>query len=185
MVKVGEIIDYTQIPIELDHKFGKLGRENTLKPSIIHLHNTWTKTRQASLLSQPTTRSDFFFSFFSFFLCLFSYFLSYFLFGQYSLVREEEQRTERNEAFDLLDALTKSGELSIRSASLHVVIASTHCFDKTLIDTIVQDNVNPIEKVEKSSLMIASTIHDLPIAELVNESQIERLRTHSAISFEE
>jgi hypothetical protein len=45
---------------------------------------------------------------------------------------------ERQKAFDLLDALTKSGCLSVKEAELHVVMASTHCFGKTLMNTIIQ-----------------------------------------------
>ncbi len=37
----------------------------------------------------------------------------------------------------MLDALTKSGALSVDFASLHVVIAATHCFDKSIIDTVI------------------------------------------------
>jgi len=50
----------------------------------------------------------------------------------------DEQGKERQRAFDLLDALTKSGALSVDMASLHVVIAATHCFDKTLMNTLIQ-----------------------------------------------
>lgn len=59
----------------------------------------------------------------------------------------DDQKTERNSAFDLLDALSRSGSLEIDYASLHVVVASTHCFGETLMNTIVKDNMNPIEKV--------------------------------------
>ena len=51
------------------------------------------------------------------------------------------QKKEKDAAFDLLDALTKTGGLAVEHASLHVVIAATHCFDKTVLQTIVQDNV--------------------------------------------
>ena len=35
---------------------------------------------------------------------------------------------EKNKAFDLLDALSKSGSISLDAVELHIVIASTHCF---------------------------------------------------------
>ena len=63
--------------------------------------------------------------------------------------------------------------------SLHVVIAATHCFDKTLMNTIVQDNVNPIEKVERSSLIVASTIHNTTPASLISPEHLERGSTYS------
>ena len=62
---------------------------------------------------------------------------------------------------------------------MHVVIAATHCFDKTLVNTIIQDNVNPIEKVERSSLIVASTIHNTTPAALIAPEQLERVATYS------
>ena len=41
--------------------------------------------------------------------------------------------------------------LPIECATLHVVVAATHCFDKSLVNTVVEDNVNPIEKAERSA----------------------------------
>ena len=49
------------------------------------------------------------------------------------------QKKEKDAAFDLPDALTKTGGIPVEHASLPVVIAATHCFDKTI--TGVQDNV--------------------------------------------
>ena len=47
-----------------------------------------------------------------------------------------EQTVERNAAFDLLDALTRSGALPVEACSLHVGVAATHGFDRTLADTV-------------------------------------------------
>ena len=74
----------------------------------------------------------------------------------------------------LIRALSKSGDLPFHHASLHVVIAATHCFDKTLLETVIQGNVNPVEKVERSSMIVATTIHDRPAAELLMEDQRQR-----------
>lgn len=99
---------------------------------------------------------------------------------QKRLTRTNKQTgTERNKAFDLLDALTKSGALEIEHASLHVIIASTHCFDKSLMETVIQDNVNPIEKVERSSLIVASTIHNVAPMSLISAEQVERVGNFS------
>ena len=91
----------------------------------------------------------------------------------------DDQSTEKCAAFDLLDALTKSGALVMHSASLHVVIAATHCFDKSLMDTVVQGNVNPIERVERSALIMASTIHEMSAADLISENERSRVLTYS------
>ena len=40
---------------------------------------------------------------------------------------------------------------------MHVVIAATHCFDKTLLESIIQDNVNPIDKVLLSTLQFTTS----------------------------
>eukprot|EP00009_Paramoeba_aestuarina_P004138 CAMPEP_0201506902 /NCGR_PEP_ID=MMETSP0161_2-20130828/735_1 /ASSEMBLY_ACC=CAM_ASM_000251 /TAXON_ID=180227 /ORGANISM="Neoparamoeba aestuarina, Strain SoJaBio B1-5/56/2" /LENGTH=911 /DNA_ID=CAMNT_0047901141 /DNA_START=111 /DNA_END=2846 /DNA_ORIENTATION=- len=153
---VGEEVDYTQIPVEVDKRLATLGRENAMRPTIIHLSNDWTKKSQRTLLSKPTQAS----------------------------FPVDDQRVARNSAFDLLDALTKSGELSIRDAQLHVIMASTHYFDKSLVDTIVQDSINPIEKLEKTTLMVAGIVHNKRIEELVRPEQVKRLREDTAIDFD-
>lgn len=150
------VVDYTRLPVELDAKFAELDEDNALRPTIITEGSVWARTRQATLLSKPESRS----------------------------LNAPEQVQERNAAFDLLDGLTKSGALSIDTASLHVMLAATHCFDKSLVDTVVRDNVNPIEKVERSLLIVASTVQDAPAVDLVKEDQLERVKTYSSILFQ-
>jgi hypothetical protein len=47
------------------------------------------------------------------------------------------------------------------------------------MDTVVQGNVNPIERVERSALIMASTIHELPACDLIAENQRSRVLTYS------
>ena len=51
-----------------------------------------------------------------------------------------------------------AGARPILGCTLHVVVAATHCFDLDLLNTVVQDNINPIPRVEASGLIMASTI---------------------------
>lgn len=147
--------DFTKIPTELDSKFEELDVDSALRPTIINVGDVWTKKAQAGLLASQTTQ----------------------------LLHTSDQSTERDRAYDLLDALSRSGALSIDAAELHVVIAATHCFDKSLIDTVIQDNVNPIEKVERSSLIVATTIHGQPAMALIKGDQSDRVRTYSPMLF--
>jgi|GEM_PF-2451754 len=147
----GDAVDYTRIPADLDRRFEEIDEDSALRPTIINPGEVWTRTAQKGLLSAATTTS----------------------------LHAKDQRTERSRAFDLLDALSKSGALPIEHASLHVVIAATHCFDKTLVDTVIEDNVNPIEKVERSVMIVATTVHGRPAAELLADDQRERFLTYS------
>ena len=42
-----------------------------------------------------------------------------------------------------------------------------------------QENVNPIEKVERSTLIMASTVHQQPPAQLINQSSFPRVTAAS------
>lgn len=141
-----DITDYTRIPAALDRKFEALDVDGALRATIIKPGDPWTRTAQRTLLDAEETRT----------------------------LSGAEQKSEKNKAFDLLDALSRSGALPIDDASLHVVVAATHCFDKTLLETVIQDNVNPIEKVERSLMIVGTTIHDQPAAALLADDQRAR-----------
>eukprot|EP00005_Dracoamoeba_jomungandri_P005971 CAMPEP_0174261322 /NCGR_PEP_ID=MMETSP0439-20130205/11360_1 /TAXON_ID=0 /ORGANISM="Stereomyxa ramosa, Strain Chinc5" /LENGTH=952 /DNA_ID=CAMNT_0015345777 /DNA_START=53 /DNA_END=2911 /DNA_ORIENTATION=+ len=147
--------DYTLLPTKLDQQFEALDEDSALRPTIIKPGTSWTKKSQKGLLSKPTTAT----------------------------LSEDQQKAEKNQAFDLLDGLTKAGCLAVDHASLHVVIAATHCFDKSLMDTVIVDNVNPIEKVERSNLIVATTIQNAPPAALIKDSELSRVQTYSPVLF--
>ena len=100
-----------------------------------------------------------------------------------SSVQSKDQGELKSAAFDLLDALSRSGALTVDCAELHVVIGATHCFDKSLMDTVIQNNVNPIEKVERSALIMAATVHAQPVENLLKQEQIARVKEFSPVLF--
>ena len=65
--------------------------------------------------------------------------------------------------------------LEVDAAALHVLLCATHCFNKTLVGTVVQDNVNPIEPVERAAVMIAKTVHGASGPQMVKRDQLTRL----------
>jgi len=153
----GGAFDYTQVPKQMDAKFEKLDTDGALRPTIIKAADVWTKRTQKALLAAAET----------------------------STLHSEDQKREKDAAFDLLDALTKSGALAVDHAALHVVIAATHCFDKTVTETVIQDNNNPIDKCERSSLIMATTVHQLPAGALIQQSQLPRVSGTSPLLFVE
>lgn len=146
-----EVRDYTQVPKEMDRQFELLDTDAALRPTKIAVGPEWTKKAQQALLVPP----------------------------EETRLSSDGQKKEKDAAFDLLDALTKSGGLSLQDASLHILVAATHCFDKAVTETVIQDNMNPIEKVERSMLIMANTVHQKPVAALVGESHRERVTTAS------
>ena len=116
-----------------------------MRPSKLAVGEAWTKKSQRALLGDPVEET----------------------------LRAAEQRSEKDRAFDLLDALSCSGAIPLEACSLHAVVAATHCFDSSLMDTVVVKNVNPIEKLERSSLIVASTIQDAPAEALLCRDEIQ------------
>jgi hypothetical protein len=142
-----EVIDFTKYAGLLDRKYEELDPDSALRPTIINPSDQWTKKSTKSLMSEPIT----------------------------ALLTATELNDAKQATFELLDALTRSGALVMESASLHVVIAATHCFDKSLMDTVVQGNVNPIERVERSAVIMATTIHRLPASALLSDMEVQRV----------
>ena len=141
--------DFTLMPKVLDSQIEKHAPTSSLRSTIIKTTASWTRKRMANLLTSARTTS----------------------------LASGDLKSEKDKAFDLLDALSRSGSLPIGCSELHVVISVTHCFDKGVMDTIVQDNINPIEQLEMSTLLVASTIHGVPARGLLKSgsSEVKRL----------
>eukprot|EP00941_MAST-03F_sp_MAST-3F-sp1_P002185 g2185.t1 len=137
-----ETTDITLIPKLLDSRMERLDSEGALRPTIIKTGPVWKRSSQDGLLSKPTMKN----------------------------LNETMLKDEKNKAFDLLDALTRSGLVPINCAELHVVMAATHCFDLELMDTLVIDNTNPIEKINNSNLILATTLHNASADGLLKEN---------------
>jgi hypothetical protein len=139
--------DFTSIPTTLDSKLQN-DSDGFLRSTIIKTGEFWDRTRQRDLLTaSETTR-----------------------------LYKSSTEQEKKKAFDLLDALSRSGSLPIDKSELHVIVAVTHSFEKTVMSTVIQDNMNPIEQVEKSALLLASTIYGEEARNLIGDgAALERL----------
>ena len=144
-------VDFTKVPSTLDRRFEKLDTDNALRPTIINVGQRWEKRSLKSMRGKPT----------------------------HKFLHPNDQDDEKAKCFDLLDALSCSGTLDIDCASLHVVVAATHCFDESIVNTVVQKNINPIEKMERSTLIVASTIHGKEVRRLIKPAHVAPIKNHS------
>jgi len=142
-----ESIDFTKIPKMLNATIERFDKDSTLRSTKIKAGDMWSRKRQPDLLSKSTT----------------------------STLYESDVKSESNKAYDLLDAISRSGSLPIAYSDLHVVVCVTHCFEKDIMATVVEDNINPIDRLEMSTLLLGSTIHgEKPMGLIADESERRR-----------
>mmetsp|Transcript_20808 Transcript_20808/g.57803 ORF Transcript_20808/g.57803 Transcript_20808/m.57803 type:complete len:1057 (+) Transcript_20808:140-3310(+) len=142
-------MDFTAMPKLLDRAIELNGKDASIRSTTIKTATEgWIRYRQPNLLAKV----------------------------QKGIITSGGINNERNRAFDLLDALSRSGSLDIAFSELHVLLCATHRFEKSVMETVIQDNINPIEKLELSTLVMASTILDFPARDLIrNETNRRRL----------
>lgn len=134
-----QLDDFTMIPAMLDAKFQQYDSDRALKSTIITAGRDWTRSRQENLL----------------------------VVSQKTELGAKTISSEKNKALDLLIAISRSGSLSIESSDLHIIVAVSHCFEKQIMETIIEDDINPIEKMERSMRMIAGVIHNVAEGDLI------------------
>jgi len=131
--------DFTSIPKRLDKMFDSFDKDGALRTMTIKTGDNMTRTRQENILTNSVTTS----------------------------LSADAIKDETKRALDLLDALSRSGSLPVVSGELHVVVGVRHSFEKNVMATVIEENVNPIEKVDYSSLLIAAAVHDENISTLL------------------
>eukprot|EP01059_Diplonema_ambulator_P001836 TRINITY_DN11538_c0_g1_i1.p1 TRINITY_DN11538_c0_g1~~TRINITY_DN11538_c0_g1_i1.p1 ORF type:complete len:156 (+),score=69.00 TRINITY_DN11538_c0_g1_i1:62-469(+) len=120
-----------------------------LAPTIVKTGDVWVKKEQKGLLGKMETVT----------------------------VDKGKQKEEKERAFDLMAALTKGGEMELH-ADIDIVMTHLHCFDKTLMDTVIQDNTNPIAKLELSSVTTSALLHKKLLYDMLKHSHARRLETY-------
>jgi hypothetical protein len=148
-----QAVDFASIPKTLDATIEKFDKDSTLRSTKLKTKDTWSRKRQPDLLTKPATK----------------------------ILSAKDVKSESNKAYDLLDAISRSGSLPIAYSDLHVVVCVTHCFEKDVMATVVEDNVNPIEKLEMSTLLLGSAIHGATPLELIAD-EADRARFKSFVS---
>ena len=141
--------DFTAIPKKLDKVFEEFDSDDALRATTVKVGECWKKKSQANLLAKMSEQT---------------------------IEDSDEKNAMKAQAFDLLDALSRSGALPIASSELHVIVASTYRFTKELVETVIQDNTNPIERMELAFLMMSSTVRNVePKNLLKGDAQVSRL----------
>lgn len=140
--KFGPETDFTVIPKKLDALFETYDSDNALRTVTLKTGDNWSRKRQENLLTKL----------------------------ERSVLNADEQKMETNKALDLLDALSRSGSLPIASGELHILVGVRHEFEQNIMSTVIEENINPIEKVDYSSLLMAATVHEVDISTLLINS---------------
>eukprot|EP00218_Dolichomastix_sp_CCMP3274_P015608 CAMPEP_0170138316 /NCGR_PEP_ID=MMETSP0033_2-20121228/4822_1 /TAXON_ID=195969 /ORGANISM="Dolichomastix tenuilepis, Strain CCMP3274" /LENGTH=1046 /DNA_ID=CAMNT_0010374311 /DNA_START=35 /DNA_END=3175 /DNA_ORIENTATION=- len=141
----GGALDYATLPAMLDERLAVMDEEGALRSTIIKASKPWHLKQQRNLLLKPTERI---------------------------IDEATETRALKARAFDLLDQLSRSGQLPLGSAALHVILAGTHCFDKSLVDTVIQKSIDPLAKLSRSLLVMSSVVHSRSPAALLAPSPL-------------
>jgi len=89
--------DLTKVPVQLDGNYERLDPDSALRATIIAPNGAWAKKSWASILSKEPKSET---------------------------LGSDEQKSARAAAFDLLDALSRSGALPMEHAALHVVMGA-------------------------------------------------------------
>jgi hypothetical protein len=71
----------------------------------------------------------------------------------------ELQRAEKNKVFDFLEVISNGGISPFEEgAALHVIVAAVHSYQQSIVETVVQENKDPISEMEREWDVFTSVI---------------------------
>ena len=147
--KQGDNFDIMAIPGRLDVACGRAeARGAVMRAAVLRLGPVWSGVMPTSVLDKaPATQA----------------------------LDRADQDAARRAAFDLLDALSRGGAVPLRHAAVHVLVGTTVSFEDSLMDTVIQRNINPIDRAERATLALLEAVHTRPVAQLVAPQHAARL----------
>lgn len=73
----------------------------------------------------------------------------------------ETQEKAHRAVQSLLCVLSNDGAIPLAHTRLDIIVGVTSYFDKSVIDTVIQDNINPLDRVCSSSLLLSNALRRL------------------------
>ncbi|MBX9694011.1 MAG: hypothetical protein K2Z81_16620, partial [Cyanobacteria bacterium] len=90
---------------------------------------------------------------------------------------------DKKQGLSLLQAVTRGGELPLSGAHMHVLLVATHCYDQSLLGMVLHGRANPMDLIDRSSILMATTIKQKSVRSLLRPEQSERVQNHSPDMF--
>tara|TARA_R110002050_G_scaffold287858_1_gene439326 strand:+ start:72 stop:725 length:654 start_codon:yes stop_codon:yes gene_type:complete len=140
--KVQSMREWTDIPDNVDIALRDEGadewRGGRVRPTILHLGPTWETVESVASRAVSKDRDR----------C-----------GESrQTLGRKEQECLRQQSYDILDALTRSGEMVVFDSELHLIHVTAHCLEDSVIESVLCRNVDPAETSLKCIRGIAKGI---------------------------
>ena len=131
LINEPDSFDESLIPFQLDKAFEKYDSNDSLHTATIKATNSWKKSQ-----TLPSDRKI------TFDLSL------------------DNIKEEKNKVIDLLDSLSRSGNLDLVNTSTHYFFGISNWFDLSLIDTLIVKSENPLTSIELAAELTTNLLNN-------------------------
>ena len=129
----GKSLEFISLPKMLESVLEKFDKYDAVLPTNIKIGDNWELNNKSQLFGEKNEQSV--------------------------ILRNDHLLDKLNEAKDILDLLTKSGLVSLEG-DFHILLGYQYNYNKTLMDTIIQSNQNPIESVTSVTIEMLKAFYD-------------------------